>query len=159
MIEKVNLRDSYKYYKNTTSTPVDVRIYLYIVAGFIKFLVKKVFEGYDVQLSGGRSLGTIAIRGKRTNVRVDEITGEILGAAVNWKDTKKLWEANPIAKEQGDKIFYLNEHTNGVRYSFKWFMQGMNVANKNLYFLKLCKPNKRKLVALLNDGKEYLVTN
>lgn len=159
MIEKVNLRDSYKYYKNTTSTPIDVKVYLYIVAGFIKFLVKKVFEGYDVQLSGGRSLGTIAIRGKRTNIRVDEITGEIIGAATDWKATNKLWATDSIAKEQDKRIYHLNEHTNGIRYSFKWFMQGMNVANKNLYFLRFCKPNKRKGAAIFRTGKEYLVTN
>ena len=72
MIRTTNLRDSYKYYARNVESPIDIRRYLYIATGFIAFKIKKMFEGYDVQLSGGKSLGTIGVGGDNQNLMMME---------------------------------------------------------------------------------------
>jgi hypothetical protein len=155
MIEKVNLRDSYRFYKNNSENPVDIRIYLYILSGFMQFIAKKILDGFYVELSGGKSFGTLGIRGRKQKVLVDG-EGNIKGAAVNWKATNELRASNPEAMANKEKIYFLNEHTNGYRYKVVWFQEGMKVTNKSLFYFKLSKPNKRRATALFKSGKEYL---
>ncbi len=157
MVAKTNLRDSYKHYKNKVENPVDVRIYLYIVTGFIAFIMRKVFDGYDVELSSGRTLGTVGVRAKKQKLILDEEGNIVGGASVNWKETNKYWAENPEAKAKRDRIFYLNEHTGGLTVNLRWWSGGSTVTNKRLYFLLFCKPNRRKVSALFSAGKEYLV--
>ena len=157
MVEKVNLRDSYKYYKtcNPAST-VDVKIYLYIITGFVKFIMQKVFDGFDVELAGGRSLGTIGIRGKKLIPKLEE-QGNMIHGSVDWGATRKLWESNHEAKKNKVLLKHLNEHTNGIAYNLLWWPTGMKIGNKRLYNLVFCKPNKRKASAYFFSGREYLV--
>lgn len=128
-----------------------------------------MFEGFDVRLGAARTLGTIGIRGKFVEPRViiitDESTGEekeeIRGVSIDWKNTRELWKSDPEAGIRGDKIYHLNEHSNGIRYRICWWTTGMNIANKKLYTLNFTlgpKGNKRRLARLVKDeNKEYLV--
>ena len=54
-----NLRDSYKHYKKETKDPVDIKIYLEIVAGYNKYMVDRVLEGDEVTLPA--RFGTLSI--------------------------------------------------------------------------------------------------
>jgi len=73
MIETKNLRQSYKFYrKNTTDAIADMNLYLKIITGFVKFIMKKVFEAYDVDLSSGSTLGTLGIRGKKARAFINK---------------------------------------------------------------------------------------
>lgn len=156
MVEKVNLRDSYKYYKANNPNPIDVKIYLYIVVGFITFLVQKLIEGFDIELAGGKSLGTIGIRGRKPDVIIDK-EGNIR-LPKDYGATNKMWKENPELKEQRQYVYHTNEHTNGLCYRVYWWQYGMKIANKRLYYIDICKGTSRKIAASIKSGKEYAVT-
>lgn len=156
MIEVRNIRSSYKYYKSAVEQPVDIKLYIQIVLGFISYMVRKVFEGNDVKLSTGDSLGTIAIRGDKVKPKIDE-NGNVKGVAISWGRTNKLWSENPEAKAKKQLVYCLNEHSNGIKYKFVWIKQDMRLHNKTYYSLSLSRKNRRTLSKLINEGKEYLV--
>lgn len=164
MIQTTTITDSYyKYYKTPLSgekNPVPRDMYKRIIAGFVQFIIKKALDGFSVRLAGGRSLGALAIIGKDTIKLNDK--GEIVGAPVDAKETKKLWASNPEAKANREFIYHLNEHTNGISYSWLWSTRGMKIANKRLYSLITTKGqngNGRKITRMIRDhGKEYYVT-
>lgn len=155
-IDKINMRDSYKFYKANSEVPLDIKTYMHIITGFLYFLICKVIDGFQVQLAGGNSLGTIAVVGKKPKVFYDD-NGNVRGLAVDWKATNEYWANNAEAKEKKERLYHLNEHTNGIRYNFVWWKTDMKIANKYLYSFTLCKPAKRALVKRIREGKEYLV--
>lgn len=152
MIEKLNLRSSYKYYKRSTENPVEINLYLKIVIGFILFIVDKMFKGYDVQLSNNESLGAIGIRGRKVIPVIDK-NGEIKGVAPSWGKTNKLWNIDPVAKANKVIVYCFNEHTSGYKYKLIWYKFGMKLANHNLYSFNFNRCIKRRLSNLLNNGE------
>jgi hypothetical protein len=153
-----NLRGSYQFYRETTAQPVDIKTYLKIVHGFILFIMQKVWDGWDVQLSGGNSLGSIGMRGKRIQPKVND-AGQIVGLAPDWVKTKKYWAENPEARERKQLIFHFNEHSGGIRYRIVWYKNRMILPNKSCYVLQFSRHNKRTVPKLIRSGKEYLITN
>lgn len=156
MIEKVNIQDSYKFYKEKSQFPtVSLKIYMKITTGFMKFLANKILDGFQVQLSNAHSLGVLAAVGRKPTIRIKE-DGTIRGLAVNWKETNLLWASNPELRGT-DFVYYTNDHTNGVKYNLVWWKTDMKIGNKYLYSFTFCKPMKRALSEKLFQGKEYLV--
>jgi hypothetical protein len=158
MVKTENLRSAYKHYKKTVESPVEINTYLKIALGWIKYKMKKVFEGCDVELSGGESLGVIAIRGKKVRPTIDEETGEIRGLTIAWGKTRKLWNEDPVAKEKGTKVYCFNEHTGGIRYKLIWHKGDMKILNKSMYSLRFANPNKLMVHKLADEGKEFVIT-
>src|SRR5688572_20196462 len=138
----INLRDSYKHYEKYAEQPVDVKTYIKIALGFIKFLMLKVFEGKDVKLPS--ELGILGIRGRKQKPRFDD-NGNIVGLPPDWVGTKKYWEENPEARKQQKILYLFNEHTAGVRYKMVWFKKGFKFVNKSVYSIRLSRPNKRMI--------------
>lgn len=155
MKDYYNIRDSYKEYKNEVDKPVDIKTYVLIINGFIKFLVTKLFFKGEVSLP--ERLGNIQIIGKKVKVQLEE--GKIKGLAPDWKATKELWESDTQCKENKQLVYHFNEETNGVRYRFFWSKNRALVPNKTLYNLKMTRTNKRYLSQLIRQGKEYLIKN
>lgn len=163
-IPEVNIRDSYKYFykeecRKSEEEPVSLRVYLDIVHGFIKFILRKIFQGYDVELSTGKSLGTVGIRG---NVKIGRLNkeGEIRGLPPDWGATKRLWRDCPECMERREIIYHTNEHTNGISYQFVWKRVGMKIAHKKIYSLILTKGpkgNKRAISKAIISGQEFIV--
>lgn len=158
MIETVNIRDSYKHYRENNERPVDIKTYMHIATGFLSFMMKKVLDGFQVQVSNAHSMGVFAVVGKKPKIRIDD-EGNIKGLAIDWKETNKLWTDNPEAKEKKQYVYHTNEHSNGIRYNLVWWKTDMKIGNKYLYSFTFCKPAKRKLAALIRTGKEYLTYN
>lgn len=155
-MKTIGVRHSYKLLKDKN---IDITIseYCNICNDFSKFIMNKVFEGYSVKLPS--NFGVIEIQGKKIKPTIDKITGDIKGCAVNWKETYKLWNDNPILKQKKEKIYFLNEHTRSIRYKFHWFKKNVFATYKILYNLRLSRFNKRHLAQLINNGKEYLIIN
>lgn len=164
MIEIRNLRSSYNFYKSTeieldnTIKPISIKVYLEIVLGFMKFIMKKVFDGYDVELSAGDSLGTIGVRGRKFTPVITE-DGQVKGVPPSWSETKKLWDSNPEAKAKKQLVYCFNEHSNGVVYHLVWLKYNMRLHNKVYYSLTFSRKNKRTLRQAILDGKEFLVVD
>lgn len=155
-IPRLTLNDGYKYYKKTNKNPVDKVTYLRIVGGFILYIMKKVFQGYEVDLSGGDSLGKIALRGSKLTPFVND-EGQVRGLAINWKDTLALWKENPDAKENKEYIYHFNEHSNGITYCLQWYKHKASLGNKSYYSLIFSRRNKRTVPKLIKDENEFFV--
>lgn len=152
-MEKYNIRTSYKDYKEDIETPVDIKVFVTICNGYMKFLMLKLLDKGELMLP--LRLGNILIRGFKSHIRVEE--GKIVGAAPNWRGTKELWDSDPEAKTNKQLVYFFNEDTNGVRYSYKWSKDRVMVSNKSLYSLRMSRENKRNLSKLIKEGKEYLI--
>ena len=148
-----NLRDSYKLYKEEEESPIDIKVYIKIVNGYMKFLMKKLFSRGEVMIPS--RLGNLTITGKKVKVHIED--GQIKGLAPDWAETKRLWENDLEAKERKQLAYHFNEETNGIRYRFNWSKQRVLMTNKTLYSLKFTRANKRELSGLIRQGKEYLI--
>lgn len=157
MIEKVNVRDSYKLYIKRANAyefeRVPIKVYIYIINGFIKFLMSKVFAGKDVRLPV--DMGVLGVRGTKVKPRIGD-DGEIKGLAPNWPETKKLWDRNPKAKEAKELVYCFNEHSNGLRYRYIWSKKHSTFTNKTVYSLRMSRPNKRTINKMAHQGAEFL---
>lgn len=158
MIEKINIRDGYKYYRRNNENPVDLKTFMHIATGFLSFMMRKILDGFQVQVSNAHSMGVFAIVGRKPRITFDE-NGRLSGLAVDWKETNKLWAEKPELREQREYIFYTNDHSNGFRYNFVWWKTDMKIGYKNLYSFTFSKVAKRKLSANIKAGKEYLTYN
>lgn len=152
-MSKHNLRTSYKDYKTQVEEPIDIKTYILIVNGFMKFIVMKLFHKGEVMLP--ERLGNIDIIGHKPTVEI--VDGEIKGLAPDWAKTKLLWEEDEESRINKTLVYHFNEETEGIRYRFRWSKNRVMVANKTLYSIRMCRANKRALSALVKQGKEYLI--
>ena len=148
------IRTSYSLYKERNPEAVEINVYIKIVQGLFKYMIKKMFEGYEVKMFS--RLGSLQIVGRKVRPRVDE-QGNVKGLAPNWAETKKLWDNDPKAKEEKQLVYCFNENTMGIRYKCLWSKKNVNTKNKGIYSFRLVRANKRKINQLANEGKEYLV--
>lgn len=165
MIVEKNMIHFYRFYRDNYPKAVKleheyktIAMYRAIINGFIKFIVKKVFEGFEVQLSDGTSLGSLHITGRKRKVTIDEVTGEIKGLRVDYGATNKLWAERPDLKEKKYRVYHTNEHSGGITYRITWSKERMLMPNKYYFCLIPCRQNKRDIAKkILIENKEYLV--
>lgn len=156
------VKDSYTYYRKSSGEGIPdcdyrngIPVYLEIISGLMKFIMHKVFSGFDVRL--GAKLGTLYVRGSKTVPFIDE-EGNIKGVAPNWGETKKLQARDPIAKENRTIVYCFNEHSNGIGYRLHWNKEGVIIKNKSLYGFSFSRWNRRELNRLIvEENREYLV--
>lgn len=169
MKERTNIgRDSYPSYTQNNESVVPFNVYLDIVYAFIKFIIDKIFKGFDVRL--GARLGVIGIRSRKSVPKIEigkDGKEYITGLAPNWRKTKEVWteKANELGitfkeyietvpKEERPKpVLCFNEHSNGLIYNIMWFKDTMNIVNKTYYSLRFSRDNKRRLSKMIMEGK------
>lgn len=161
MIDRVYIKNSYRYYRDHTEKKDLVwnyktgsKPYNKIVNGLISLIMKKVLDGNDVILAG--KLGRIGINGRKVEPIITE-NGEVKGIAPDWGETKKLQARDPVAKANKTIVYCFNEHSNGIRYKIFWSQKDVLITNKCYYNLSFSRYNRRELVRLIKAGKEYLV--
>lgn len=144
---------SFKYYMKEAKNKVNKKIYLSVLNGFAEHLINSILEGECVHLPS--RLGAIEIIGKKLKPKVTD--NGIEGLTINWQATKKLWKECESCKEKEQKVYYFNEHSDGIRYRFMWSRNSILMTNKYLYAYV---PNRRSKVKLFNkilEGKEYYI--
>lgn len=149
----VNIRSSYKTYKETVDTPVEEKQYLEIANGYMEFLIQKVLEGEEVTMPA--RLGTLFIQGVKKNLKFNKDGIPLLPP--NWAATKKLWDSNSDAKATKKIVYCLNEETDGVVYKLHWSKNRVPIENKLYYNFILTRANKRAIHQKIKQGKEYLI--
>lgn len=149
----VNIRSSYKSYKERVDTPVEEKQYLDISHRYIQFLIQKVLEGEEVTLPA--RLGTLFIQGVKKSLKFNRDGIPLLPP--NWAATKKLWENNPEAKATKKIVYCLNEETDGIVYKLHWSKNRVPIENKIYYNFILTRSNKRAIHQQIKEGKEYLI--
>lgn len=148
-----NIKDSYKLYKELDLNPIPLSLYLQITNGYMKFLMRRLFETGEIPIP--ERLGFIRIVGRKVRARVQN--GVVKGLAPDWVKTKELWAINEQAKEEKKLVYHFNEETNGIRYRFSWGKTRVLVANKGYYQFIATRKNKRTLSDIIKNGKEYLI--
>jgi hypothetical protein len=149
----VNIRSSYKTYKESVSTPVEEKQYLKIANGYMEFLIQKVLEGEEVTMPA--RLGTLFIQGVKKKLKFNRDGVPLLPP--NWAKTKELWDRNPEAKATKKIVYCLNEETDGVVYKLHWSKNRVPIENKLYYNFILTRANKRAIHQSIKQGKEYLI--
>lgn len=151
-----SIKEAYTYYKSNTSSDeiLNISEYRKLMNSFNTFLMKKVLEGNEVILPS--RMGRISIQGIHQNIRVDE-NGKIKGTRIDWKSTKDLWARDTEHAQKKTLIYFFNEHSDGIKYSFKWSKNNVPVQNKNFYTFIPSRHNKRTLAKLIKGGAEYII--
>jgi hypothetical protein len=144
-------RDFQKIAKSKDKEIPHREIYYPVLSLFMKYITDKLLkEGY-IKIPCG--LGTIRIVGRKLNIRFEN--NRILGAAPDWGETNRLWERDKEAKNKKQIVYFFNEHTNGIVYSFKWYRKGKYLPNKTIYDFRPSRNLKKRLQKEILNGREY----
>lgn len=143
-------------YLKTDPNPVSEKSFRQIAAGFSKFLVGKLIDGETVRLP--EKLGELRIGGTKMKPTIDPETGYIKGLSPDWPATKELWKKCSSCEQEKQLIFYLNEETNGIRYSIRWGKKGIFISNKDFYSFVAVRSFKALLKEAIRSKKEYFIT-
>jgi len=148
-----NLTDSYSLYKEKFGNEVSKSDYVKIASAFIKFIMYRIIHHSDV-IQLPFKMGTLKVVGRKQKISYDE-EGNIKGLSPNWRKTKELYDRCPECKERRQIVYNMNEHSDGIRYSFNWGLRNVMLKNKSYYVLKMTRANKRDLYKAILSGKEY----
>lgn len=150
-------RTAYKnYYKKKhhhSARKLSLGEYLKLMNSFAEFLMECVLEGERVYVP--EKLGVVEIIGKKLTPKVTD--EGIDGLTVNWIETHKLWKTCDKCKEKNQKVYFFNEHSDGIRYRFMWSRVSMLLHTKFLYTYLPNRKSKKLLFNKINEGKEYLI--
>ena len=127
---------------------VSAKMHLSILRQFHSLLRKRMIEeAYIYSMPG---IGAIAVRRRKIRVRFEE-DGRLrtYNLPVDYNETRKLWDRDLIAAKKKQLVFFLNDHTNGWRYTWHWHRTGKD--NLSLYKFIPCRRLKRELAAALKD--------
>ena len=98
-------------------------------------------------------LGKIELRKFKAEVKIGE-DGEIINhLPTNWKETRKLWEENPAAKEKKIRIKFTNEHTDGHTFRIVYLRFKATYKNKSVYKMRFNRTMKRDLSKSIFQGR------
>lgn len=158
---------TYKFYSSCHS--VDLRrVYLPLVADFMKFILKHLLLGYTIYLP--YNCGKLSIFGKVVSTEgIEESLSNRLDGkkrfSVDWKATNELNPRGNNATKWKDLperplIYEMNHHTNGIRYKIGWDIYKTRMRNSALYKFSFCREAKELLTKTIKqDKKEYFVIN
>lgn len=90
-------------------------------------------------------LGKIELRKFKNEVKIDEDGSIINHLPTNWKETRKLWNENPKAREKRIKIKFTNEHTDGHMFRIAYLRSKATYKNKSVYKMRFNRIMKRQL--------------
>ena len=98
-------------------------------------------------------IGKIELRKIKTEVSIDSDGNIVNKLPTNWKETRKLWNENPKAKENKVKIKFTNEHTDGYTFRIVYLRSKANYKNKSVYKIKFNRIMKRDLSKSIFKGR------
>lgn len=93
-----------------------------------------------------KGIGEFTINKRRVPKVIDVDGREKITLPINWKKSK----------EKGKKIYEMNYHTEGYRFSWMWLnRQKSRIFMSNLWIFKAHRDNSRLLASYLKSGKGY----
>lgn len=143
--------DYYKFYKSRYIKSGDELFmvsnstYNQILSEFNQIIVEAILDkGLEFKLP--HNLGSIAIRKYKPVIRLDK-NGNIEKNClpINPIETKKLWEANPEAKEKKMVVRFTNKHSDGFVFKIAYFKKKAKFKNKSVYHFSFKRSFKRML--------------
>lgn len=152
--------DYYKHYCKTVKNPLPKEKYYKILEDYleeIRNLIGKEGKTYILP----QRLGKIQLRKIKGEIKLNDDGTIRNNLTINWKETKKLWNENPAAKEKKIKIRYLNEHTDGYSFKLVYLKYNANYKNKSAYKLSINRQMRRLTKGAILNGKvdAFLLNN
>ena len=136
------LPDYFRFYKQTSKNPKGKAKFSSVLKDYLNANRNAVSNfGYIFVLP--QRMGRVEIRKNKAEIKVGKDGVIINKLAINWKETKKLWEENPEAKEKKIKIRYTNEHTGGYVFRPRYMKNTANYKNKSIYRMKVNRAMSR----------------
>lgn len=150
-------KDFFNHYKEITNIESQVKRepYYKILDLYLRYLSILLLKGNRIKLP--YALGSMAFVGKKSNATIDE-EGNVKGVPVDWGETKKLWLRNPVAKENKELLYHLNDHTNGYVYKLRWSYKKAKGKFKMMYIFNPSRTLKANFVKHIKENQyEYEV--
>jgi len=151
------LIDSYQLYLQFDyKRKIKKKMYSEILRDYSEFLQEKLIEKGIIYLP--ENTGFIKICGYEMEYEsMNDNKVVKVNAPINWKATNELWNNDEEAKRDKKLIYYLNEDTNGVRYSISWSKAKIPLKFKDTFMFIACRHLKRKTSKSIQNGKEYQI--
>jgi hypothetical protein len=145
----VGSKDFYKHYKSTIEkkTVYDVEKALFTkILKEINTEIMKLIITSNYEFTMPYRLGTLSIKKFKTKLKLDK-NGDLIKSKIpiDYGKTLALWRVNPEAKLNKKVIYFLNDHTDGYRYTFHWNKTVSNIKNKSAYQFKASRNNNRMI--------------
>lgn len=102
-----------------------------------------VDEAYDFRMPF--NIGIIGLRKYKPNIKI--IDGKIVtnNFPINPRETRKLWDSNPEAKEKKMYVRYTNKHSDGYVFTIHHFRNSAKFKNKTFYRFEFLRHFQREV--------------
>ena len=131
-----SLKDSYSSYRETTKSPVSLKVYKEVIGDLNKDIMQYLMEG-----------GIFTMPYRLGIIRIKKIKNNLNNLKIDFKHYLTT----------GQKIYHLNDHSNGYYYRWLWdkYKAGVIIKNKGRYKFVFSRANKRALAKLIKEGNDY----
>lgn len=152
-----NNRDFFEYYRIRFGKTKGLyrSEYSNIVSDFFKAIsIELLKPNYRIRMPF--NTGEIYLLKNRCKVIKNKDGIDRLFYPIDWKETKKIWDEDPVAKEKKILIRFTNEHTGGYVYRAKYRRPKRLDSGISLMDFEPCRDIKRKLAKYLKETNGYL---
>lgn len=132
-----------KFCKENPDVHISCADYRQVIRLFNRGLMEHILEtGEKTKVS---ILGSFCIQKKKTRKFV-EIGGEqYVALPIDWKRSKEL----------GKRVYILNTHSDGYRYSWMWFRNDARFKSSDIWWFRPARPNSRAITQYVNRGIDF----
>lgn len=155
-----NLRDCYNLYRRNKKYKlkgIRWRIYKNILLDYFEAITTRILD-HSEELKMPFGLGRLCVlKYKGTNTFLPNGMLDFRYTAVDYKATNELWKQRPELQERHVKIYNLNEHSDGYKYTFNWKKKNATCPNKRFYRIRMQRKHKIRLANLIktNPAVDY----
>lgn len=143
------IKDYYKFYKEKSKDPVDLKKFHRVISEFNKRIVDAIIND-GLEYTPVASQLCFCIR--KMTKKIEIINNKLVNKnPIDWKTTLDLWKENPEAKEKKLLIKHLNNHTSKYIFRIKIIKCGYSYSNKKYYRFRPCRGFQRALAKRIFD--------
>lgn len=143
------IKDYYKFYKEKSKDPVDLKKFHRVISEFNKRIVEAIIND-GLEYTPVASQLCFCIR--KMTKKIEIINNKLVNKnPIDWKTTLDLWKENPEAKEKKLLIKHLNNHTSKYIFRIKIIKCGYSYSNKKYYRFRPCRGFQRALAKRIFD--------
>jgi hypothetical protein len=152
-----SLHHAYLNYSKSTRNKaqkfkVGPKKYKEIAQEYLKTIVDLILEdSKEVKLP--YNMGEIRIKRSMTSYEMADDNSYKM--KVDWKATKELWKTCDECRERKQRVYHLNEHSDGWYSRWFWSKQNVNIKNQSAYSFDPSFTNRRRLAKIMKTDGGY----
>ncbi len=144
------MNDYYKFFcERNPDVNIDKKKFNKIVSQFNKEIADSIIEDLEFQMP--MKMGKLEMLKQERKPYINKDGVLINNTPIDWKRTKKLWEADKDAKEKKVLIRYNNNHTNNYVFRIFYNKKKAHYKNKSVYFFKPVRSLSRSIAKRIMD--------